>query len=76
MYLALKQISQEYQTPEQLRRNSSKQYGLDYEEALEMAYENIQQLAKDATRGISIKPRKKRNAQASVATAAEQTDNP
>lgn len=30
-----------YQTTEQLRKNSEKEYGLDYEEALEMAYENI-----------------------------------
>lgn len=31
-----------YQTPNQLRRSSNKEYGLEYEETLEMAYENIQ----------------------------------
>ena len=30
-----------YETPEQLRQNSVEDYGLDYEEVLEMAYENI-----------------------------------
>lgn len=52
MYDALKTIATGYQTPEQLRRNSKGQYGLGYEETLEMAYENIQQLAKDATRNV------------------------
>lgn len=52
MYDALKTIAKYYQTPEQLRRNSKGQYGLGYEETLEMAYENIQQLAKEATRNV------------------------
>jgi hypothetical protein len=54
MYKALKTIAKDYQTPEQLRRNCEKQYGLGYEETLEMSYENIQQLAKDATKGIRL----------------------
>lgn len=37
-----------YQTPDQLRQNATSDYGLNYEEALEMAYENIQQEAKAA----------------------------
>ena len=47
---ALKRIGK-YQTVEQLLRNSERQYGLEYIEALEMAYENIVQEAKAATRG-------------------------
>jgi len=54
MYEALKAISKNYQTPDQLRKNSEKQYGLDYEEALEMSYENIQSLAGLAVRGVKI----------------------
>ena len=57
MYNALKTIAKGYQTPEQLRRNSKGQYGLSYQETLEMAYENIQQLAKEATKGVR-KPKK------------------
>lgn len=38
----------EYDTPDQLREYSKTEYGLDYEEALEMAYENIQEEAKSA----------------------------
>lgn len=56
MYAALERIAKGYQTPEQLRKNSSKQYGLDYQEALEMAYENLQAEAKAAIKGIRIKP--------------------
>lgn len=37
-----------YQPPEQLRHNSENEYGLSYEKALEMAYENIQSEAKAA----------------------------
>lgn len=35
----------DFQTPEELRNNSDDEYGLTYEEALEMAYENILQIA-------------------------------
>jgi hypothetical protein len=53
MYYALKTIATEYQTPDQLKRGADKgEYGLNYVETLEMAYENIQQLAKDATRNV------------------------
>ncbi len=54
MFAALKQISK-YQSPESIRRNSEKDYGLSYEETLEMAYENILDLAKYAVKGIRIK---------------------
>lgn len=52
MLAALRRISKDYQKPEQLRRASEKQYGLDYEEALEMAYENIQHEAAQASKGV------------------------
>lgn len=45
MYVALQRIKR-YQSPARLRRDSQKQYGLPYEEALEYAYENIQGEAK------------------------------
>ena len=48
---ALRAIAREYQTPEQLRRNAEKQYGLPYEEVLEMSYDNMQAMARHAIRG-------------------------
>lgn len=47
---ALKRITR-YQTVEQLRRSSDRQYGLEFVEALEYAYENVIQEARDATKG-------------------------
>lgn len=44
---ALKEIAS-YDSAEWLRRNCEKKYGLSYEEALEMAYDNIRQEAKYA----------------------------
>jgi len=41
MLNALKKIKA-YQSPAKLRKDSSKDWGLDFEEAIEMAYENIQ----------------------------------
>lgn len=60
MFDALKRITR-YQTPDQLRRDSEKAYGVGYVEALEMAYENIQQEARDGIRGmrrplVGVKP--------------------
>jgi hypothetical protein len=40
-----------YMRPEQLRRAAEKQYGLSYEESLEMAYENLQGEARAALKG-------------------------
>lgn len=51
IYDTLKQISK-FQTLEQLQRNSEKQYGLEYNEVLEMAYENIINGAKLTIKGI------------------------
>ena len=47
---ALKRI-QQYETVEQLRRGSERQWGLPFVEALEFAYENIIREARNATRG-------------------------
>ncbi|HXE63262.1 MAG TPA: hypothetical protein VN519_06950 [Bryobacteraceae bacterium] len=47
----LKRISRGYQTPDQLRKNAEKDYGIEYDEALEMAYENIQAEAAGAIKG-------------------------
>ena len=44
MASTLRQIARGFQTTSQLRRNSMKDWGLSYDEALEMAYENIQEI--------------------------------
>lgn len=44
-YEALKEISK-YDSPHWLRKNAEKKYGLSYDEALEMAYENIRRAAR------------------------------
>lgn len=49
-FTALKVISG-YQTVEQLRRNSERDWGLSFEEALEMAYDNVIFEAKQAIKG-------------------------
>jgi len=50
-YDALKRIAKNYQTPDQLRRNSERDFGCSYHEALEMAYENLQWEASRAIHG-------------------------
>lgn len=50
-YDALKRIARAYQTPDLIRRNAERDYGLRYAEALEMAYENLQWEAKQAIQG-------------------------
>lgn len=52
MRAALLSLSKDYQTPRQLRKSASQSYGLEYEEALEMSYENMQATAKTAVAGI------------------------
>lgn len=52
MRIALLRIANDYQTPAQLRRGSERNYGLEYAEALEYAYENIQRDARNAVKGI------------------------
>ena len=53
MLSILKRIGKDYQTPDQLRKNSEKDFGLEYEEALEMAYENIQEESKFCIKGLT-----------------------
>lgn len=52
MLSVLRKISRDYQTPDQLRLSSGRDYGLSYNEALEMAYENLQNEAACAVKGI------------------------
>lgn len=49
---ALKMIAKDFGTTEWLQGNSEKEYGLEYEEALEMAYDNIQDVARQAVHGV------------------------
>lgn len=56
-HVALRRILA-YMTPDQLRRASEKEYGLEFVESLEMAYENIQAEAKAALKGYR-KPKPK-----------------
>jgi hypothetical protein len=53
MYAALKRITR-YDSPDRLRRTSEKNYGLPYEDALEGAYENIQEEAKCGLKGVRL----------------------
>lgn len=48
----LRKIAKGYSTPEQLLKQSKGDFGLDYEEALEMAYVNIQNEALQACKGV------------------------
>jgi len=55
MFATLYRIANDYQTTKQLRKNSEKDWECDYESALEMSYENIQEAAKQAVMGFNIK---------------------
>lgn len=50
MRATLKRIATSYMTPAQIQRD--KEAGLDYEEYLEYAYENMQAEAKAACKGV------------------------
>lgn len=58
LYTVLKRITL-YDSPARLRKNSDKHWGLAYEEALEYAYENVRQEAKNAIRGVRLPKAKK-----------------
>lgn len=58
MRAALIRIYKNYQTPDQLRRNAERDFGCSYDEAIEMAYENLQSEAKGAVRGVRTKKSK------------------
>lgn len=45
-------IIAKYRSPEWLRKNCEKEYGLEYEEALEMAYENVLNSASFGHKGV------------------------
>lgn len=51
LWTVLKRITT-YQPPDKLRRGALKQYGLEPEEAIEMAYENVLIEAREAIRGM------------------------
>ncbi len=51
MYAALKRITQ-YYPPERLRKRAERNYGLDPDECIEMAYENVLMEAKKAIKGM------------------------
>lgn len=48
---ALRRIAYDYQTAEELRKNEG-QYGLDFDEEIEMSYDNMQNDAKNAVKNI------------------------
>ena len=50
LYDALKRIARDFRTAESILRKPD--FGLDATECLEMSYENIQDVAKNAIRGI------------------------
>lgn len=53
MVATLRLISKGFATPAQLSRSCLKDFGVEFPEALTMAYENIQETAAQAVRGVS-----------------------
>lgn len=43
-----------YEPPDRLRKSAERDYGLDANEAIEMAYENVITEAKNAVRGVRV----------------------
>lgn len=58
----------QYDTVERLRRNSEKSYGLPFEEALEMAYENV---IGEAANALRWKPQQPPNLNGHICTCCE-----
>ena len=58
LLITLRRIANGYQTAAQLLRSGEKEYGIDGSEALEYAYENIQQEAKNAIRNVRLPAKK------------------
>ncbi len=71
MYYALKRISS-YLLPDQLAKQSQKLYGLDGDEAISMAYENVIWEAKAAIKGM----RRPRATGASIRQDSETAQKP
>ena len=53
LYGALATIAR-YQSTDHLRKHSHRDWGVGYEEALEMAYENVQETARQAIKGVRL----------------------
>lgn len=54
LYDALKRIARQYESATRLRKGAERHYGISGDEAIEMAYENIQQEARSALRGVRL----------------------
>ncbi len=52
MRAALRRIALDYLTPDQLRQEAEVQYGIEFAEVLEITYDNIQEEAKAAVKGV------------------------
>jgi hypothetical protein len=52
IFFALQRIAKDYKASYELREDCEEEYGLEYEEVLEMTYENIQSDAAMAIIGI------------------------
>lgn len=52
MYDALQRIAKLFYTSEEIQRRGEALYGLPWQEVLEMTYDNMQQTARDALKGI------------------------
>src|SRR5690242_9462459 len=59
LYRALHRIARDYDTAERLMRTGEREYGISGQEALQYAYENIQEEAKFAIRNVRM-PRPKK----------------
>jgi hypothetical protein len=53
LYTALKRITC-YDTPSKLRRRAERDYGLSGDEAIEYAYENVLQEARNGIKGVRL----------------------
>jgi len=52
MLITLRRIAKDYMTTNQLKKSAEVEFAEDYENLLEMSYENIQQEARAGSRGI------------------------
>jgi hypothetical protein len=75
MYHALKRIIA-YDSPDRLERISEKKYGLDYQEALSMAYTNLQDEAKQGLWGVRLPKPPKASVVATVADPPAESRTP
>jgi len=55
LYLALKKIAKSYDSATTILKTAEERYGLNPDECLEMAYDNIQIEAREAIRNVRIK---------------------